>query len=82
MTSFEVALVAVNERIGQQNEHNGAMTVKSFEMLKQLCRKQRDKNGSDLPEGIVLPVNSLESIQMMEAVMHDPNQVKHLLTIW
>ena len=78
VTPFELALVAVTERSCQQIEHNGAMTVKCLEMLKQLCRKQGDENRSDLPEGVVLPVNSTDSMQAVEAVLQDPSQVKQM----
>ena len=43
------------------------MTVKCVEMLKQQCSKQLDKNGSDLPEGIILLINSIASMQSVEA---------------
>ena len=63
-------VITATERSCQQNQHNGAMTVKCVEMLEQQRSKQRDKNGgsagSDLPEGIVLPVNSIASMQTVE----------------
>ena len=53
------------------------MTVKCVEMLKQLCSKRRDKNGgSDLSEGIILLINSIES---MQAVMQERNHVKQMV---
>ena len=80
VTPFELALVAVNERSSQQIEHNGAMTVKCMEMLKVLCRKQGDENRSDLPEGVVLPINSTDSMHAVEAILQDPSLVKQMVS--
>ena len=55
-TPFEVPLVAVNERSIQQVGHNGSIF------------KKDNKNGgsSDLPDGIALPINSLQTMQTLK----------------
>ena len=61
-TPFEVPLVAVNERSIQQVEHNGSMIVKCFEVLHKISKR----GSSDLPDGIALPINSLQTMQTLK----------------
>ena len=65
VSPFEVALVAVMERVVQQCEHNGVMIAQNNALLRKAVRKEVAGPAS-LPEGVVLPITSLAQLHAVD----------------
>ncbi|KAI0236521.1 hypothetical protein LSAT2_009681 [Lamellibrachia satsuma] len=82
VSPFELALVAVMERLVQQVEHNGCMIAQNNVLLQQLAVRgdtNTTNTSTDLPTGITLPITSLEDLQAVETILQDKAAIKQMI---